>query len=89
MNPEANAAYAARAKDRWRLEMPVLFLHAAYDYVCETIDLRLAEPMRANCDNLTEATVASGHWMAQEKPVEVNVSLAKWLAVQLPGVWTV
>ena len=27
--------------------MPVLFLHGAYDYICETIDSRLAEPMRA------------------------------------------
>ena len=86
MNWEVNRAYAQRAKDAWRLEMPVLFLHAAYDYVCETLDSRLAEPMRAHCGNLTEATVASGHWMAQERPVEVNAALAKWLAAELPGV---
>ena len=89
MNWEANLAYAARAKDRWRLRMPALFLHAAYDYVCETLDSRLAEPMRANCENLTEATIASGHWMAQEKPVEVNAALAKWLGTQLPATWMV
>ena len=89
MNWEANLAYAARAKDRWRLRMPALFLHAAYDAICETLNSRLAEPMRANCDNLTEATIASGHWMAQEKPVEVNAALAKWLAAQLPAVWVV
>ncbi len=35
MNAEANTAFAARAKDNWRLAMPVLFLHGAYDYVCE------------------------------------------------------
>ncbi len=87
MNWKANLAYAARAKAHWRLEMPALFIHAACDYVCETLVSRLAEPMRAHCDNLTEATVASGHWMAQEKPVEVNAALAKWLGAQLPALW--
>lgn len=87
MNDEANVAFAARAKANWRLAMPVLFLHGAYDYVCETIDSRLAEPMRANCARLTEATVASGHWMAQEKPTHVNAALAKWLAVEFPALW--
>ena len=29
--------------------MPVLFLHGAYDYTCETVDSRLAEPMRRDC----------------------------------------
>jgi pimeloyl-ACP methyl ester carboxylesterase len=87
MNAKANLAYAARAREGWRLTMPVLFLHAAHDYVCETIDSRLAEPMRASCENLTEATILSGHWMAQEKPIEVNAALAKWLGRQLPALW--
>jgi pimeloyl-ACP methyl ester carboxylesterase len=87
MNSKANTAFAARANANWRLSMPVLFLHGAYDYVCETIDSRLAEPMRANCAKLTEATVASGHWMAQEKPIDVNAALAKWLAVEFPALW--
>jgi pimeloyl-ACP methyl ester carboxylesterase len=64
--------------------MPVLFLHGAYDYVCETIDSRLAEPMRTNCPNLTEVTIPSGHWMA---PIQVNAALAKWLALQFPALW--
>jgi pimeloyl-ACP methyl ester carboxylesterase len=87
MNGEANMAFAARAKAGGRLSMPVLFLHAAYDAVCETIDSRLAEPMRDYCANLTEAVVNSGHWMAQEKPMQVNAALAKWLAAQLPELW--
>jgi pimeloyl-ACP methyl ester carboxylesterase len=87
MNADANCAFAERAKANWRLQMPVLFMHGAYDYVCETIDSRLAEPMRANCANLTEAIILSGHWMAQEKPIEVNAALAKWLAVQFPALW--
>jgi hypothetical protein len=65
----------------------VLFLHAVYDYVCATVDTRFAEPMRENCRDLTEATVASGHWMAQEKPMEVNAALARWLAVKFPQLW--
>ncbi len=87
MNGEANLAFAKRAGSNQQLTMPTLFLHAAYDYVCETIDSRLAEPMRAACANLTEATVECGHWMAQEKPVQVNAALAKWLAAKFPSLW--
>lgn len=86
MNGAANIAYAARAKSP-RIEMPALFLHGAYDYVCETLDSDLARPMRETCADLTEAVVNSGHWMAQEKPREVNAALAKWLAAKLPQVW--
>lgn len=82
MNSDANAAYATRALANWRLPMPVLFLHARYDNVCETLVSSLAEPMRAHCADLSEATVTSGHWMAQEAPVAVNVALAKWLAAR-------
>lgn len=89
MNGPANTVYAERVRANWRLTMPVLFLHAAYDYVCETVESRLADPMRANCSNLTEAVVKSGHWMAQEKPVDVNAALAKWLAAQFPDLWPV
>lgn len=87
MNHAANMAYAAAAPSGGRLTMPVLFLHAAHDGVCETIDSRLAEPMRRDCADLTEAVVRSGHWMAQEKPAAVNAALARWLATRLPGVW--
>jgi pimeloyl-ACP methyl ester carboxylesterase len=65
----------------------VLFLHGAYDTTCETMKSRLAEPMRADCADLTEVVVKSGHWMAQEQPVAVNAALAKWLATKLPAYW--
>ena len=87
MNGPANIAFAERAKANWRLAMPVLFVHAAYDYVCETIDSDLPKPMREYCARLTEAHVESGHWMAQEKPIQVNVALAKWLAAEFPALW--
>jgi pimeloyl-ACP methyl ester carboxylesterase len=87
MNNQRNGAYAKHAKNGGKLAMPVLFLHGAYDTTCETMTSRLAEPMRRECANLTEVVVKSGHWMAQEKPVEVNAALAKWLALKLPDYW--
>lgn len=87
MNAEHNAAFAETSVNGGRLDMPVLFLHAAYDYTCETTTSRLAEPMRHGCPDLTEATVKTGHWMAQENPVAVNAALARWITVKLPSVW--
>lgn len=88
MNHERNIAYARAAANGGRIAMPVLFLHGAYDYTCETIDSRLAEPMREYCADLTEAVVNTGHWMAQENPVAVNAALARFLAAKLPMVWS-
>jgi pimeloyl-ACP methyl ester carboxylesterase len=87
MNGKANGAYAKRAPNSGRLAMPVLFLHGLHDYTCETVNSRLAEPMRAHCADLTEVVVKSGHWMAQERPVEVNAALARWLATRLADDW--
>ena len=87
MNPGANAAYAETSVNDGRLNMPVLFLHGAYDYTCETVDSRLAAPMRTGCLDLTEETIATGHWMAQENPVAVNAALARWIARKLGHVW--
>ena len=87
MNHKLNAAYAKRAKNDGILTMPVLFLHGAYDATCETVTSRLAEPMRAACDQLSEVVVPSGHWMAQEQPVAVNAALAGWLAREVPELW--
>ena len=84
MTGPANEAYALRAQEPWPVQMPVLFWHAEYDAGCETLQSQLAEPMRAHCADLTEAVVASGHWMAQERPIEVNAALASWLAQRLP-----
>ncbi|MBV8394596.1 MAG: alpha/beta hydrolase, partial [Alphaproteobacteria bacterium] len=87
MNHKANGLYSKRAANGGKLAMPVLFLHGAYDTTCETMRSRLAEPMRQNCADLSEVVVKSGHWMAQERPVEVNAALAKWLATKLPEYW--
>ncbi len=87
MNHEVNTAYAAKAANDGYIDLPVLFLTASYDYVCECVDSRLPEPMREFCRKLTERTVHSGHWMAQEKPVDVNNALIHWLASAVPEVW--
>ncbi len=88
MNAARNIDYAKPAASN-PLHMPVLFLHASHDYVCATVNTRLPEPMRNACRNLTEVTIDSGHWMAQEKPIEVNAALAQWLAKQFPDLWPV
>ena len=87
MNHAPNVAYAALALNEGKLSLPVLFLHAEYDYVCETSLSRLADPMRQDCSDLSEVHVASGHWMAQEQPVAVNAALVRWLAQRVPDLW--
>ena len=89
MNPDRNADYARRAGRGGRIDLPVLFVHGEYDYTCETVSSRLAEPMRQDCRDLTEVVIRSGHWMAQEKPIEVNAAIARWLASKVPAVWPV
>ena len=79
-NNERNLAYAARVHDGGALRLPVLFVHATYDAVCETVQSRLAEPMRRDCADLTERVVDAGHWMPQERPDDVNAAIAAWLS---------
>ena len=80
MNHDKNYAYSQELSGDKKLNMPVLFFHGEYDFVCQTVNSTLAEPMRENCPNLVEIFIKSGHWMAQEKPMEVNAGLMKWLA---------
>ena len=87
MNHAANAAYARTAKNGGRLDLPVLFIAARYDYTCEAVTSQLAAPMRAHCSDLTETVVDGGHWLAQERPREVNAALVKWLATRVGDFW--
>jgi pimeloyl-ACP methyl ester carboxylesterase len=84
VNDEANIAYAAQAPNGGRLEMPVLFVHAARDTICDTVHSALAEPMRADCADLTEVTIDAGHEVMLERPAEVNAALEEWLRAK-PG----
>ena len=83
-NDQRNIAHAQSAKTQ-KLEMPVLFVHAANDGICETLNSPLAAPMREHCRHLTEATIESGHWVAQEKPEDLNRILSNWITSQLPA----
>ena len=87
MNHARNRDYGLKAVNGGRLDMPVLFLSGAYDYTCETVTSRLGEPMREKCSALTWVEVPSGHWMAQERPWQVNAALARWLATAVPEHW--
>lgn len=87
MNHQANARFFQTLPNAGKLDVPALFIHGRYDYTCATIDSRLADPMRLLCSNLTEAVIDSGHWMAQEKPTEVNREITKWLFQVVPDVF--
>jgi pimeloyl-ACP methyl ester carboxylesterase len=87
MNHARNQAFAASAGNGGRIDLPVLYLHGQFDATCETLVSRLADPMRRDCSRLTEGTVPSGHWMAQERPTVVNAALVRWLARELPAYW--
>jgi pimeloyl-ACP methyl ester carboxylesterase len=80
VNDAANVAYAAEAPNDGRIASPVLFVHAAWDVVCETLRGRFADPMRADCSDLHEATIAGGHELMLECPGEVNTAIADWIA---------
>jgi pimeloyl-ACP methyl ester carboxylesterase len=80
MNAAANERYARKAPGGGKLTIPVLFLHAKYDWICRTVSGELADPMRTSCTALSEATIEAGHWLQQEKPEAVNLHLVAWLA---------
>ena len=82
LNDAANIAYAAEAPGFGRIDLPVLFLHAEWDMVCDTVHSGMADPMREDCAHLTEVTIAGGHMLMLERPNKVNTALAQWLRVQ-------
>lgn len=78
-NEAANLAYMQEALNGGRLTFPVLYLHARYDVVVDTVNSRLAGPMRAACADLSEATFDACHCLPQERPDEVSDAIEKWL----------
>ncbi len=80
LNDAANAAFASEAPDFGRITVPALFIHARWDTTCETVRSQLADPMRADCAELTEVTIDAGHEVMKERPAETNAALANWLA---------
>ena len=87
MNHKTNEAYGAQSRERRQPGYAGTVYRRRYDYVCESVHSRLGEPMRKYCRNLHEEVIKAGHWVAQEKPLEVNAALVKWLATSVPNVW--
>ena len=80
VNSEENQIFRDSVKDQ-TLEMPSLFVHATFDYVCDTTSSpKFAASTIEACKNLTEKRIDCGHWMAQEKPDELNLILKDWLS---------
>lgn len=69
------------------LDMPVLFIQAKYDTVCDTVNSRLTDPMKKLCRHLTMTSIDAGHWVALEKPRETNAAITRWLLESLPDYW--
>jgi soluble epoxide hydrolase / lipid-phosphate phosphatase len=80
LNHRANAAYADQALHGGTLDVPVLFVGAAYDPVADLTSRSILLPMRQSCADLTEAIVPAGHWLHLEAAAQVNEYLADWLA---------
>ena len=79
LNDAANTDFAAEAPRFGRLALPVLFLHAAWDTVCDTVHSALADPMREDCADLSEATIKAGHSVMLEAPDAVNEAMNIWV----------
>lgn len=79
LNDAANAALAAEAPVFGRIDLPVLFIHADRDVVCDTVHSSLAEPMREDCGDLFETTIKAGHSLMLEAPDAVNKAVDTWL----------
>ena len=80
VNGKENEIFSEAVKDK-TIELPSLFVHATYDYVCTTTSSpKLMASTREACKNLTEKRIDCGHWMAQEKPDELNLILRDWLS---------
>ena len=85
--PRGQRRVRRAAVEGGRLRMPALFLGARYDATCEVGNSRLAEPQRGTSTTSASACSTCGHWMAQERPAEVNAALVAWLRDRLPAVW--
>ena len=86
MNHERNRRYFLEKQvDGGVLEMPVLFVEANYDRVCDTADSGLAVEMREICRDLTFVSVEAGHWVALERPEEVNEAMVDWIEGKVLG----
>jgi pimeloyl-ACP methyl ester carboxylesterase len=79
LNDDANIAYAHAALDDGQLRQPVLFINGDLDGLCDITHNRLGEPMRNACQDLSIATLRSGHWLPLERKADVIQAIHFWL----------
>jgi soluble epoxide hydrolase/lipid-phosphate phosphatase len=85
MNHERNRQYFLQKElSGGVMDMPVLFVEAAFGRVCDTADSSLAAGMEQSCKDLTYVSIESGHWVALEKPEQVNDALEQWVREKTP-----
>jgi soluble epoxide hydrolase/lipid-phosphate phosphatase len=89
LNHEVNSRYADAAPGGGVLRLPVLFVGASYDQVADLRSPTALDAMRSSCPDLTEATVAAGHWLQLEAAAAVNQHIEAWLTSQVadPRLW--
>ena len=46
--------------------------------VCDTVGSALADPMREDCADLSEATIDASHSVMLEAPGDVNEAISVW-----------
>ena len=83
INEDANMAYATEAPNEIQLSLPVLFIHASRDSVCNSAHSKLSEPMGRDCVDMSEITIEAGHLVMLERPAEVNEAIAEWIVNHL------
>ena len=76
MNGAKNDDYAKELGGFTTISKPVLFIAGENDSVL-TPETNSHNAMA--CTNLTEKSLPTGHWMAMEKPDEVNQALSSWI----------
>ena len=82
MNFAANDAYSKTAVNEFRLDMSVLFIDLAHENTPECAHSGFADPMRRLCSDLTAVSILSGHWVSQERPIDLNAAIVHWLATR-------
>lgn len=64
--------------------VPVLFVECLLDTVVGTYNTTIMDPMKAYCRKLSTVSIEAGHWVALEKPEEVNAAVLRWIGKELP-----
>ncbi len=87
MNHKTNRAYTLGWVNGGVLEMPVLFIEAKFDQVCDTANSEFALAMLQNTKDLTYLSIEAGHWVQMEQPEQTTAAITKWLTTKVPVWW--